>query len=330
MPDAHANFAYSLVTVAPVPAASGLSLTVANGAVFPAVPFNAVVCPVGVLPLAANAEIVRVTGNAAGVLTILRQQESTSARAILVGDALFAAVTKKTLTDAEAIPNPITTTVTIDPADALDSSALVLQGSSSPDINPFVPSPTGWVGKEHIMRVYNAAGDLVWDIDSNGINDMTGFTVQDPPDQGGTSADSNLVVTPNFWRFSAGSAQTADPLIMKTHDGSIYHQRLQVTHSSGVLYLSGMSGNDIPLTIIQLAAPAGDLFDVWDNAFNNVLFRLDKDARPVVAVHTAPASGDLANGECSMWFDDNPAATKVMFKAKDSAGNVKTGSVTLT
>ena len=105
MPDAHANFAYSTVLTAPSPASSGTSLTLqsGDGANCPAVPFNAVVWGTGARALVSNAEIVRVTAISGDVLTITRAQESTSARSIVVGDQFAAAVTAKTLTDAETI-----------------------------------------------------------------------------------------------------------------------------------------------------------------------------------------------------------------------------------
>lgn len=102
--DALANFAYSTVATAPSPATSGTSLIVAagDGARFPAVPFNAVVWPVGALPLATNAEIVRVTNIATDTLTIVRAQESSSARTIVAGDQIDAAITRKTLVDLQS------------------------------------------------------------------------------------------------------------------------------------------------------------------------------------------------------------------------------------
>jgi len=101
--DAHKNFAYTTVLVAPVPATSGTSLTVqvGRGPSFPATPFNAVVCVAGALPVNTNSEIVRVTNIAGDVLTIVRAQEGTVARTILIGDQIFAAITLKTLTDIE-------------------------------------------------------------------------------------------------------------------------------------------------------------------------------------------------------------------------------------
>lgn len=105
MPDQHKNFAYSTVATAPSPATSGTSLTVAagHGARFPAVPFNATVWPAGAQPTVDNAEIIRVTAIATDTFTIVRAQEGTTARAVVVGDQVAATITKKTMDDIEAI-----------------------------------------------------------------------------------------------------------------------------------------------------------------------------------------------------------------------------------
>jgi hypothetical protein len=101
--DAHKNFAYSLVATAPSPASSGTSLvvTAADGAKFPAVPFNATIWPAGAQPTTANAEIVRVTLISTDTFTITRAQESSSARTVVIGDQIAATITAKTLTDVE-------------------------------------------------------------------------------------------------------------------------------------------------------------------------------------------------------------------------------------
>lgn len=103
--DAHANLAISTVATAPSPATSGTSLVVASGhgARFPAVPFNATVWPADATPDPANAEIVRVTGISTDTLTIVRAQEGTSARTIVVGDYIAATMTAKTITDIETL-----------------------------------------------------------------------------------------------------------------------------------------------------------------------------------------------------------------------------------
>jgi len=105
--DAHKNFAYSTVLTAPNPALSGTSLVLAagGGALMPAAPFNVTVWPKDVQPLASNASIERVTAIAGDTLTIIRTQEGSSAREIVVGDQVAATITAKTLTDRESIEN---------------------------------------------------------------------------------------------------------------------------------------------------------------------------------------------------------------------------------
>lgn len=88
--DGKQNFGYGTVLTAPSPAASGTTLTLnaGQGALFTGTPpYNCVVWPAG--PFAATlatGEIVRVTGRTGDVLTIVRTQEGTAARTILVGD----------------------------------------------------------------------------------------------------------------------------------------------------------------------------------------------------------------------------------------------------
>lgn len=101
--DAHLNFAYTLVATAPSPASSGTSLVVTggDGALFPTPPFNCTVWIIGAQPLVANAEIVRVTGVATDTLTIVRAQEGSAARTIVVGDQIAVTITAQTITDLE-------------------------------------------------------------------------------------------------------------------------------------------------------------------------------------------------------------------------------------
>jgi len=103
--DAHVNFGYGVVATAPSPATSGTTLVLqtGQGALMPAVPFNATVWPLGQLALVSTAEIVRVTTIAGDTLTITRAQEGSSARTIVVGDQVAATITAKTLQDVELL-----------------------------------------------------------------------------------------------------------------------------------------------------------------------------------------------------------------------------------
>jgi hypothetical protein len=114
--DAHKNFGYTTITIAPTPAISGNTITVSDATVFPTVPFNCTVWPVGSQPSVSNAEIIRVTNIVGNVLTITRTQEGTAARTVLVGDQIANTITAKALTDIEALggaTSTITTTGTV-------------------------------------------------------------------------------------------------------------------------------------------------------------------------------------------------------------------------
>lgn len=140
--DAHKNFARSTVATAPSPAISGTTLSVqaGHGARFPAAPFNIVVFSDGI----EDEEILRVTDKGTGDnWTVIRAQESTSGRTIIVGDRVWGGITVKTFTDIEA---------------AITSSQQIFQdatGSPPPDpTKPAISYPTG------------GGGITVWDVDS--------------------------------------------------------------------------------------------------------------------------------------------------------------------
>lgn len=103
MYDSHSNFGASVVAVAPLPALTGLSLTVAagQGALFNA-PCNCTVWPTASNPTAATAEILRVTAVVGDVLTLIRAQEGSTARSIVVGDQIANTTTVKVFTDIES------------------------------------------------------------------------------------------------------------------------------------------------------------------------------------------------------------------------------------
>jgi hypothetical protein len=63
---------------------------------------------------------------------------------------------------------------------------------------------------------------------------------------------------------------------------------------------------------------------------NNILSRFDKNGYFMTRRVVEPADADLTKSEVAIWLDDTPGGTKVMFKAKDSAGTVRTAAVALT
>lgn len=110
MASAHLNFAYSLVATAPSPATTGTSLivTAADGVKFPAVPFNVTIWITGAQPLTTNAEVVTVTAVSTDTFTIVRAQEGSVARTVVIGDQIAATITSGTLQDTEGPLTPTT------------------------------------------------------------------------------------------------------------------------------------------------------------------------------------------------------------------------------
>lgn len=93
MPDLRRNFGYSLVATAPSPATSGTSLVVTGGeGVNFIAPNFLVIWPTAANALASNAEVVRLTAISTDTFTIVRTQRGTSARTVVVGDQVMAAV----------------------------------------------------------------------------------------------------------------------------------------------------------------------------------------------------------------------------------------------
>jgi len=106
---------------------SGTSLIVTDATVFPAAPFQITIWPVNVNPTKTNAEVARVTAIVSNTLTITRAQETTTARAIVVGDQVANTISTKPFTDLEALAaatSTITTTGT--------STALAIPTGSGP------------------------------------------------------------------------------------------------------------------------------------------------------------------------------------------------------
>ncbi len=67
----------------------------------------------------------------------------------------------------------------------------------------------------------------------------------------------------------------------------------------------------------------------WVDNSSNILSRVNKGGYFMTRKTAAPADGDLANSELAFWLDATPGATLAMFKAKDSGGTVRSGSVAL-
>jgi len=105
MPSNAANFADAVIAVAPSPATSGLSLTVATGygARFSAASFNVAIGPGNVRPSLETHELATVSTRTGDVFTLLaRGVEGTTPRAIQAGDTISRIVTAAMWNDLAA------------------------------------------------------------------------------------------------------------------------------------------------------------------------------------------------------------------------------------
>ena len=53
------------------------------------------------------------------------------------------------------------------------------------------------------------------------------------------------------------------------------------------------------------------------------------ELNPIIDRVTVPADGDLVAGQLALWFDDTNGAAKLMVKAKQADGTVKTAAIAL-
>lgn len=63
---------------------------------------------------------------------------------------------------------------------------------------------------------------------------------------------------------------------------------------------------------------------------SSAIFKANGTVGVLTSVHAAPADGDINDGEMAIWFDQTNGSAKLMVKAKQADGSVKTGSLSLT
>lgn len=162
------NFGKGVITAAPSPAISGVSfsMSTADAAEFPDPDtdgaFDVVVFSAAGQPSSANAEIVRVTASAAPsggnvAFTIVRAQQGSTAREILLTDRVYLGVTKEVLDTLSAalaiagdLDNPVTSTIDDDTMATASATTLATSesikdyaGHSVSTASSATPTPTG-------------------------------------------------------------------------------------------------------------------------------------------------------------------------------------------
>lgn len=82
------------------------------------------------------------------------------------------------------------------------------------------------------------------------------------------------------------------------------------------------------LSLKGVASQSGDQLTLLDSA-DATQSRFNKDGVFMTRKTAAPADGDLVAGEMALWFDSSNGAAKLMVKAKEAGGTVRTGEVAL-
>lgn len=104
-----------------------------------------------------------------------------------------------------------------------------------------------------------------------------------------------------------------------SNPGSVRAQRFIVdvtTASNAGIVVTGFTSQSADLVTLKDVAAA-------------VLSRFNKDGYFITKKNSAPADVDLNAGEMAIWFDPTNGAAKLMIKAKETGGTVRTGSISL-
>jgi hypothetical protein len=102
--------------------------------------------------------------------------------------------------------------------------------------------------------------------------------------------------------------------------------RLSVSNT-GTLINAGSATENV-LRLQGFASQTGDL-QQWISSGSVVLSRVNKGGYYMTALNAAPADADVSTSEMAIWFDNTNGASKLMVKAKQADGTVKTASLAL-
>ncbi|SES47256.1 hypothetical protein [Rhizobium sp. NFR03] len=121
---------------------------------------------------------------------------------------------------------------------------------------------------------------------------------------------------------------------VQSEDGSVRGDILfnRIDWKTPLRVTQGIAGNEaLPVASFRAATSGqtGNLMEVTNNAGSVVFSRLDKNGVFMTSKTSAPADADISTGEMALWFDSTSGAAKLMIKAKDAGGTVRTASVAL-
>jgi hypothetical protein len=150
----------------------------------------------------------------------------------------------------------------------------------------------------------------------------TGQSSQILMEHGNATALSALTVSSSQVTFSVNNNATF----------YLYDRRAAFGVDTNAAVITGKDaafGGDVFVARAHASGQTGPLFAARDSANTTTYWKINQNGYPILAKTSAPADGELANGEMAIWFDKTDGAAKLMVKAKQNSGTVRTGSVTL-
>ncbi|MFL5781798.1 MAG: hypothetical protein ACJ760_10840 [Thermoleophilaceae bacterium] len=103
---------------------------------------------------------------------------------------------------------------------------------------------------------------------------------------------------------------------------------LGVAPSTGRLTATAPAASE-SVAIFKGAASQGADLQQWQSSAGDVLSTITENGYFTTRKNTAPGDGEIAPGEMALWFDSSNGQAKLMVKARQANGTIRTGSVAL-
>lgn len=276
----------------------------------------------------------------AGHAMRLRTGQGFSDGVTTAGSAIFTSASAAfTAGDVGQTLSQLTSRGTSDPLDSIPSGATILSVQSATQVTMSAPAPTSATGlmfrvggrapawDQAILTVYDTDGTTVLGLINQAGLDWRAGQVDRPAIKargkaGQTGNIFEVVIngnaTPALQVASSGRVGGAFSASFNNAGATTQNVLQAINFGAGVatLYLQGVAGQ------------TGDQMRIVDSA-TATQARFDKNGVLMIKRNTAPADADVNTGECAFWFDSTNGAAKLMFKAKQADGTVRTGSVAL-
>jgi hypothetical protein len=192
-----------------------------------------------------------------------------------------------------------------------------------------------WTGAAGIIQVYNRDTNAYQDLHLAGSNiffdapvTLNSLSVPNQSIIAGIRFTGNAGIN-TIWNSVSGVATN-----ITTNGGTIsLGAGVSKTHlfidTTGAVLVSGFDSNVVGLAVRATPSQSGNLQE-WQDSSGNPAATVSENGYYTTRKNTAPADAELATSELAFWFDNTAGAARLMVKARDSGGTVRTGSVVLT